>query len=78
MKKKSISRREFLKGCSAAIAGLAGSHLTSVALANPLAPEDETHEILIVLFIRGGWDALNVIQPLKVMTESITNWHDRT
>jgi uncharacterized protein (DUF1501 family) len=46
------------------MAGFSGARLTSVAMAKPLVPEEEEHEILVVLFLRGGWDALNVISPL--------------
>ena len=58
-----VTRRVFLQGCSAAIAAMAGSRLSSIALAGPeLAyPSDE---ILLVVFLRGGWDALNVVPPI--------------
>lgn len=60
----SISRRRFLQGCSAAIAALAGSRLTHVAFAAPgvQAPANRHH--LVVVFLRGGWDALNVLPVL--------------
>lgn len=59
-----ITRRNFLQGCSAAIAALAGSRITSLALSSPYAPDAETHEVLVVVFLRGGWDALNVVLPV--------------
>lgn len=55
------SRRDFLMGCSAAIAALSGSRLGGFALA---APGEEVGHTLVVLFLRGGWDALSVLAPL--------------
>lgn len=60
----SISRRHFLRGCSAAIAALAGSRLTRVAFAAPGAQAPANTHALIVVFLRGGWDALNVFPVL--------------
>lgn len=54
------TRREFLMGCSAAIAAMSGSQLSSLALAEP----GLEGELLVVVFLRGGWDALSVIPPL--------------
>jgi uncharacterized protein (DUF1501 family) len=51
-------------GCSTAIAAMAGSRLTQVAFANPWASGSFNEEILVVVFLRGGWDALNVVPPL--------------
>ncbi|HSG32769.1 MAG TPA: DUF1501 domain-containing protein [Thermodesulfobacteriota bacterium] len=56
-----FSRRQFLVGCSAAIAAMAGSRLTSVVMGDPLAEPDQ--EIMLTIFIRGGWDALNIMPP---------------
>jgi uncharacterized protein (DUF1501 family) len=61
---KSISRRDFLVGCSSAIAALSGSRLTHLAFSDPNAPGSYNDEILIVIFLRGGWDALNVVPPI--------------
>ena len=57
----SINRREFLVGCSAAVAAMAGGRLSSVALAQNANVNDP---ILVTVFLRGGWDALNVVPPL--------------
>ncbi len=54
------TRRGFLVGCSAAIAGLAGSRFNSLAFAQGGGSSDE---ILVVLFLRGGQDGLNLIVP---------------
>ena len=54
-----FTRRNFLQGCSAAIAGLAGARLANVAFAQQGSPTDT----LVVVFLRGGWDALNVVPP---------------
>ncbi len=55
-----LTRRGFLCGCSAAIAALAGSRLNTVAFGDPGLNE----EILVVVFLRGGVDGLNVVPPL--------------
>ena len=59
-----ISRRGFMMGCSCTIAAMAGSRLTSLAFASPHAQGSSSHEILLVVFLRGGWDALNVVPPI--------------
>ncbi|MDE3090160.1 MAG: DUF1501 domain-containing protein [Chloroflexota bacterium] len=59
-----ITRRQFLVGCSAAIAATAGARLTQVAFASPDAIASPNEEILVVVFLRGGWDALNVVPPI--------------
>ncbi|MBL8056213.1 MAG: DUF1501 domain-containing protein [Anaerolineales bacterium] len=56
-----ISRRQFLRGCSTTIAAMAGARLTRLAFAASATANDE---ILVVVFLRGGWDALNVVPPL--------------
>ena len=56
-----ISRRQFLQGCSAAIASMAGARLTNLAFAK----QDNPSDTLVVVFLRGGWDALNVVPPLQ-------------
>lgn len=50
-------RREFMIGCSAAIAAMAGSRLTFAA-SNSQEPGDE---ILVVVFLRGGMDGLSAV-----------------
>jgi uncharacterized protein (DUF1501 family) len=57
---KQMTRRKFLQGCSFSIASLAGARLTNLAYA---ADEDDA-DTLVVVFLRGGWDALNVVPPL--------------
>ncbi len=57
-----LTRRGFLGGCSAAIAAMAGARLTNIALASPAGVAND--EILIVVFIRGGWDVLSIFPPL--------------
>lgn len=51
-----IGRRQFLMGCSAAIAAMAGSRITNLAF----AAAGGAAEAIIVVFLRGGWDGLNV------------------
>ena len=60
MTTKKLTRRQFLKGCSAGIAALWGARLTDVVFA---APESE-NDIFVLIFLRGGWDALNVVVPI--------------
>ncbi|MEM6796777.1 MAG: DUF1501 domain-containing protein [Acidobacteriota bacterium] len=55
------NRRRFLTGCSAAIAALAGSRFGQFAFAGEPGDNDE---ILIVLFLRGGIDGLNLVPPI--------------
>ncbi|MBW7883099.1 MAG: DUF1501 domain-containing protein [Caldilineaceae bacterium] len=55
------TRRGFLVGCSAAIASMTGG-LSFTAFGSPEAEPNQ--EILIVVFLRGGLDGLNVVPPL--------------
>ena len=55
-----VTRRGLLMGCSAAIAGLAGSRFNTVAFADPALNQ----EILLVIFLRGGVDGLSVVPPI--------------
>jgi uncharacterized protein (DUF1501 family) len=55
-----MNRRKFMVGCSTAIAAMAGAQITSLTLANPETQGDT----LVVVFLRGGWDALNVMPPI--------------
>lgn len=48
-------------GCSSAIAGLAGSRFNTIAYGDPGSPGD----ILVVVFLRGGVDGLNVVPPIS-------------
>lgn len=58
----SFSRREFLVGCSATIAAMAGARINQVVFAEPGA--SSYRDILITVFLRGGCDALNLIPPI--------------
>lgn len=55
-----LSRRNFLMGCSTAIAAMAGARLNYVAFGSP---EDENQDMLAVIFLRGGCDGLSVLAP---------------
>ena len=61
MTKTIVPRRKFLQGCSAAIAAMAGAKLTNIAFAR----QDNPSDTLVVVFLRGGWDALNVVAPIE-------------
>jgi uncharacterized protein (DUF1501 family) len=58
-----IARREFLLGCTSAVAALAGSRLRYLALADAATPA-ENRETLVVVFLRGGMDGLSLVPPL--------------
>ncbi|MCC6298657.1 MAG: DUF1501 domain-containing protein [Anaerolineales bacterium] len=60
MPTRKYSRRNFLQGCSAAIAELAGARLSNLAFSQ----QDNPTDTLVVVFLRGGWDALNVVPPI--------------
>jgi len=64
-----ITRRSFLAGCAAAAAALAAaplqSRLGNLAFADPMAGSAYVPEVLVIVFLRGGWDALNVVVPLS-------------
>jgi len=55
-----ISRRGFVAGCCAGIAALSGARFNSLAFADPV----ENQETLVVLFLRGGMDGLNLLPPI--------------
>ncbi len=57
-----LTRRQFLVGCSAAIAAMAGARFGTLAWANPMT--NTPPEILVVIFLRGGCDGLNIVPPI--------------
>ena len=59
------SRRQFLMGCSAAIASMAGGRVGNLIFANPHAagPAATTDDILVMVFLRGGCDGLSLVTP---------------
>jgi uncharacterized protein (DUF1501 family) len=74
MMEKTRSRRQFLQGCSTAIAAMVGARLTHVSFGSSIPgsaslefrkqAQDATHGPLVVIFLRGGWDGLSVVTPL--------------
>jgi len=56
-----MRRRQFLGGCSAAIAAMTGSRISGFAF----APEGEADHIFIYVFLRGGCDGLNLVAPVN-------------
>ncbi|MEL7058485.1 MAG: twin-arginine translocation signal domain-containing protein, partial [Acidobacteriota bacterium] len=56
-----LSRRGFLAGCSAAIAGMAGSRFNTLAFAGDAGGNDD---VLIIVFLRGGMDGLSLVPPI--------------
>ena len=59
-----LSRRQFMVGCSAAIAAMAGSRISQMAIAAPSGPDANTYESVIVVFLRGGMDGINAVLPI--------------
>lgn len=57
-----VTRRGFVCGCSAAIASFAGSRFNQLAFADP-GQSGFNEEVLVVLFLRGGQDGLNLVVP---------------
>ncbi|MCG8460391.1 MAG: DUF1501 domain-containing protein, partial [Holophagales bacterium] len=55
-----MSRRGFLAGCSAAIAAYSGTRFDTLSFGDP----NDNHEILVVLFLRGGMDGLSLVVPI--------------
>lgn len=56
---QTYSRRNFLQGCSYAIASMTGARLSRLAFA-----QDNPADALVVVFLRGAWDSLNVVPPV--------------
>lgn len=61
----SLSRRGFLKGIGGLTLGLVSARLSNLAFASPTAPLSYNQEVLVIIFLRGGWDALNVVMPIS-------------
>ncbi len=55
-----MQRREFLVGCSTAIAAMAGSRITGFSFAQD---GSQNKDIFIYVFLRGGCDGLNLVGP---------------
>ena len=56
------NRREFLMGCSTAIAAMAGARFGTLAFADGNEPSQD--QILVFVFFRGGMDGLNFLAPV--------------
>jgi uncharacterized protein (DUF1501 family) len=57
----SISRRGFIFGCAAA--AFVGSRISQVVFASDAAKQTQG-DVLVTVFLRGGWDVMNVIPPI--------------
>ena len=58
------NRRQFLVGCSAAIASLAGGRVGKLVFADPHAANAAANDqILLMVFLRGGCDGLSLVTP---------------
>src|SRR6266545_3286623 len=58
----SVSRRGFLFGCAAAT--FVGSRISQVAFASDAALADQG-DVIVTVFLRGGWDVMNVVPPIE-------------
>jgi uncharacterized protein (DUF1501 family) len=62
-----ISRRQFMIGCSAAIAAMAGSRIGGLVFDDPdfhgTAHAAGSDDILVTVFLRGGCDGLSLVSP---------------
>ncbi len=56
------TRRGFIKGCSALAAGVAASQRPRFAFADP--EQSNNDELLVVIFLNGGLDGLNLVPPI--------------
>lgn len=56
-----LTRRQFVVGCSSAIAAMAGGRLGGLAFAEP---GDINRDIFVVVFLRGGCDGIGIVSPL--------------
>ncbi len=64
-----MSRRQFMIGCSAAVAAMAGSRLVGLTFADgaPAAAGAEPQkagDLIVYVFLRGGMDGLNLVAPV--------------
>src|SRR5467141_1972353 len=57
-----ISRRGFLFGCAAA--AFVGSRISEVVFASEAAALADQGDVIITVFLRGGWDVMNVVPPI--------------
>jgi uncharacterized protein (DUF1501 family) len=57
----SVSRRGFLFGCTAA--AFVGSRISEVVFASNAALADQG-DVIVTVFLRGGWDVMNVVPPV--------------
>lgn len=56
------NRRKFLIGCCSAVAAMSGARIRSVVLGG--APNYDNPETLVIVFLRGGMDGLNLVPPI--------------
>jgi len=54
----STTRRSFVAGCSAAVAAMSGARLSLAGFSEP-----GDHDVLVVVFLRGGADGLSIVAP---------------
>jgi uncharacterized protein (DUF1501 family) len=58
-----VNRRQFMVGCSAAIAAMAGGRVGNLVFASEATSTPE--DILVVVFLRGGCDGLSLVAPVN-------------
>jgi uncharacterized protein (DUF1501 family) len=59
----SINRRQFMVGCSAAIAAMAGARVRALSFV-PEGVAAGPSDVLVVVFLRGGMDGLGLLAPV--------------
>ncbi|NOK78241.1 MAG: hypothetical protein GFH24_608346n17 [Chloroflexi bacterium AL-N5] len=59
----SFSRRQFVTGCSAAIAAMAGGSIGNLFFQGTAQAAGGNGEVLVVVFLRGGCDGLSLVSP---------------
>lgn len=59
-----ITRRRFLSTCSGTLAACAGAPLGQAHARQAMEAGASSQDLLVVVFLRGGWDALSVVAPL--------------
>src|SRR5690348_7621535 len=58
-----VSRRQFMVGCSTAIAAMAGGRIGELVFARDALGATANSEILVIVFLRGGCDGLSLVAP---------------
>jgi len=66
----SLDRREFLKGCGASVA--IGALGPSLLFSQDAQAAANTYDTVVMVFLRGGYDGLNLVTPIEATTAAST------